>query len=73
MEQRQKTELEIKLPVTVEYRVLEKTLDFPLQIDIQRVLIQTERSGRKHNIISSLCESALLLLEDDILAQLEKQ
>lgn len=72
MEQRQKTELEIKLPVIVEYTVLEKTLDFPVQIDIQRVLIQTERTGRKHNIISSLCESTLLLLEDDILAQLEK-
>ncbi len=72
MEKSKKTELEIRVPVVVEYRVLEKTLDFPTQVDIQRVLIQTERTGRKHNVLSSLCESTLLLLEDDILAQLER-
>jgi hypothetical protein len=72
MEKEHKTELEVRIPVVVEYTVLEKDLDFPTQVDIKRVLIQTERTGRKHNIISSLCESTLLLLEDDILAQLEK-
>jgi hypothetical protein len=72
MEKSKKIELEIRIPVVVEYTVLEKTLDFPTQIDVERVLIQTERTGRKHNILSSLCESTLLLLEDDILAQLER-
>ena len=72
MEKSKKIALEIRIPVVVEYTVLEKTLDFPTQIDVERVLIQTERTGRKHNILSSLCESTLLLLEDDILAQLER-
>ena len=57
----------IHAAVKIIYELLPTDEGFPEQIDIQRVVLDRENKGRPVELLSSLTESDVLALEDEVL------
>jgi len=50
----------------VHYDILQETPDFPVQVDISKIIVEVGKFKRQTNILGHFDESTILAIEDEI-------